>query len=78
MAWWFVMFSFYELHYLLAHQGGWDEILWVLAPIAVMVWLLGVAARRIRSDAGINAENEAATNSTALPSSEANDVGPEN
>jgi hypothetical protein len=31
----------------LAHQGGWDEILWVLVPIAVMVWLLSVATRRI-------------------------------
>jgi len=35
-------------HVILAHQGGWDEILWVLVPIAIMVWLLGVAQRRIR------------------------------
>ena len=35
---------------LLAHQGGWDEVLWVLAPIAVMVWLLSVATRRISRD----------------------------
>lgn len=34
----------------LAHQGGWDEILWVLVPIAVMVWLLSVATRRISRD----------------------------
>lgn len=33
----------------LAHQGGWDEILWVLVPILVMVGLLGVATRRVRS-----------------------------
>ncbi len=33
---------------LLAHQGGWDEILWVLVPIAIMVWLLRVASQRVR------------------------------
>jgi hypothetical protein len=32
----------------LAHQGGWDEILWVLVPIAIMVWLLRVASQRVR------------------------------
>ncbi|HEX9258894.1 MAG TPA: hypothetical protein VF855_05105 [Acidimicrobiales bacterium] len=30
----------------LAHQGGWDEILLVLIPIAVIVALLAVAKRR--------------------------------
>ena len=43
---------------LLAHQGGWDEILLVLAPIAVIVGLLRLAAKRAsrladeRDDAG--------------------------
>lgn len=71
------MFSFHALHYLLAHQGGWDEILWVLAPIAVMVWLLGVASRRIRTGNGVNAQNEATASSATDPSSESNDVSPE-
>jgi hypothetical protein len=31
----------------LAHQGGWDEILFVLGPILVVVGLLAVARRRI-------------------------------
>ena len=31
---------------LLAHQGGWDEILLVLAPIAVIVGLLRLATTR--------------------------------
>jgi hypothetical protein len=31
---------------MLAHQGGWDEILMVLVPIAVLVGLLAVARRR--------------------------------
>ncbi len=31
---------------LLAHQGGWDEVLLVLAPIALFAVLLAVANRR--------------------------------
>ncbi len=31
---------------LLAHQGGWDEILWVLVPIGLFAGLLGLANRR--------------------------------
>jgi hypothetical protein len=42
----------------LAHQGGWDEILLVLGPMAVIAWLLWLARRRVarqhtgRDDAG--------------------------
>ena len=32
---------------LIAHQGGWDEILLVAAPIAVVVGLLALARRRV-------------------------------
>lgn len=31
---------------LLAHQGGWDEMLFVLVPIALFAGLLAVANRR--------------------------------
>jgi hypothetical protein len=31
---------------LLAHQGGWDELLFVLVPIALFAGLLAVANRR--------------------------------
>ena len=31
---------------LLAHQGGWDEILFVAVPIAIFAGLLAVANRR--------------------------------
>jgi hypothetical protein len=31
---------------ILAHQGGWDEMLMVLGPILVMVGLLALAKRR--------------------------------
>jgi len=32
---------------LLAHQGGWDEMLLVAGPIAVVAGLLWVARRRV-------------------------------
>ena len=31
---------------LLAHQGGWDEILMVAGPVAVFAFLLSVARKR--------------------------------
>jgi hypothetical protein len=34
-----------------AHQGGWDEILYVLAPLAVFGLLLLVAKRRADREA---------------------------
>ncbi len=33
----------------LAHQGGWDELLVVLAPMLVLVGLLGLATRRVNA-----------------------------
>jgi hypothetical protein len=35
----------------LAHQGGWDEILLVLGPIAVVVGLLAVVRARLARSA---------------------------
>lgn len=37
---------------LLAHQGGWDEILLVLVPIALFALLLVVANRRANAIEG--------------------------
>jgi len=34
---------------MLAHQGGWDEILLVGVPIAVIIALLAVVKRRVDS-----------------------------
>ena len=31
----------------LAHQGGWDEMLMVLGPILAIVWLLRLARKRV-------------------------------
>jgi len=53
---------------LLAHQGGWDEILWVLVPITVMVGLLGVATRRVRKNP---------TSGTTADESDSRDIGAE-
>lgn len=33
-----------------AHQGGWDETIYILVPIAVVVLLLRVAKRRSGED----------------------------
>lgn len=34
---------------LVAHQGGWDEILLVAGPIAVVIGLLAVVRRRVNA-----------------------------
>lgn len=47
-----------------AHQGGWDEALMVLVPIALIVWVLKAAndrAKRQRAEADAMAAGEAAT-----------------
>jgi len=45
---------------LLAHQGGWDEMLMVLVPIALLVGLLRVAKRRAERAAAERAGEAAA------------------
>jgi hypothetical protein len=42
---------------LLAHQGGWDEILLVAAPMAFVGWLLWVAKKRMNRAAPPTAES---------------------
>jgi uncharacterized membrane protein len=37
---------------MLAHQGGWDEILLVLGPIAIIAGLLFLAKKRVKSNQG--------------------------
>lgn len=38
-----------EFFTVLAHQGGWDEILLVVGPIAVILGLLAIVKRRLDS-----------------------------
>jgi hypothetical protein len=45
---------------LLAHQGGWDEILLVVGPIAVVVGLLALARRRVTKAQATPASGDAA------------------
>jgi len=37
---------------LVAHQGGWDEVLLVAVPLGLMAWLLWLANRRAGSPDG--------------------------
>ncbi len=43
---------------LLAHQGGWDEILLVLGPILLIAGLLSLAKRRVERAAQQHAATE--------------------
>ena len=36
---------------ILAHQGGWDEALFVVVPLALFAWILSVAKRRAEREA---------------------------
>ena len=43
---------------LLAHQGGWDEILLVAGPIAVVVGLLAVVRHRVNARIDTRADDD--------------------
>jgi len=43
---------------LLAHQGGWDEMLFVLVPIALFATLLLIANRRASRNVGAGGHPE--------------------
>jgi UPF0716 family protein affecting phage T7 exclusion len=49
----------------LAHQGGWDEALMVLVPIAAFVGLLMLANKRAKA---IQAERQATRQGSTTPS----------
>lgn len=51
---------------LLAHQGGWDEILFVAVPCALFVWLLRLARKR---SLAARAADEAASAEETAPRS---------
>jgi hypothetical protein len=51
---------------MIAHQGGWDEILLVLGPIAVIVGLLMLARKRV----GAMEESKADAKAKAVSSDE--------
>ena len=49
---------------LLAHQGGWDEILFALSPLVVVAGLLRLANRRANA---AQAANRPGPNGTGVP-----------
>lgn len=52
---------------LVAHQGGWDEILLVAGPIVVIVVLLGIAKRRVeRGVTGLDTAHDTAADTGAV------------
>jgi hypothetical protein len=53
---------------ILAHQGGWDEILLVLGPIAVFAGLLWVASRRLNRRLEADAQPDRDTEAPSAPS----------
>lgn len=62
---------------LLAHQGGWDEALFVLAPLLLFAGLLIVARRRVdRMDAD-ESRSDRTTSSTMPTAAAATDTPPD-
>jgi hypothetical protein len=53
----------------LAHQGGWDELLFVLTPIALFAWLLHVANKRASRMADDDTNGDGGTDHPPPPSS---------
>ena len=43
----------------LGHQGGWDEILIIIGPLVLIVWVVGLVRYRMRSEAGADTETDA-------------------
>jgi hypothetical protein len=60
---------------ILAHQGGWDEMLLVAGPIAVIVWLLSLAQKRAeRNRAQFNASPDEDPGSEDLSTEDSHDA----
>ena len=53
--------------YVLAHQGGWDEILMVLAPIVVIAGLVKIVQRRAAEGAQSATRSIEAPNDDSFP-----------
>jgi hypothetical protein len=61
--------STFTLMSVLAHQGGWDELLFVAGPILLIVGLLAIANKRAKA---VQRDREAATASRATNSDAVN------
>ncbi len=58
---------------LIAHQGGWDEILFVVVPLVLFGGLLLLARRRVDQ---MDAIEEPADDEEAAPATESGDTEP--
>ena len=58
---------------LLAHQGGWDEILMVLAPVSLFAGLLYVANKRAK---GMSQDDDSGEPRTPRPAPRNHRAGP--
>ena len=56
---------------ILAHQGGWDEILIIIGPIAAIVGIVALVRRRLNREAQ---EAAAEQGETGLPSGTRGDI----
>ena len=62
---------------LLAHQGGWDEVLLILTPIAIFAALLGLANRRANTEVRARSDQAAAAPPRGAPDPSPGDPGEE-
>ncbi len=53
---------------ILAHQGGWDEILIIIGPLAAIVWVVALVRHRVRRETDAEAEAEAGSGADAAAS----------
>jgi hypothetical protein len=65
---------------ILAHQGGWDEMLMVAGPIAIFAYILHRANQRAEKAAAAAGDGDVAGNDGLLDRAallESDDIGPE-
>jgi hypothetical protein len=55
-----------EIFWVLAHQGGWDEALYVAVPALILLYALRRAEKRARANAEAREAEKAAAEETPL------------
>ncbi len=52
----------------LGHQGGWDEILIIIGPLILIVWVVGLVRYRMRREATPDADADTNTDTDTVAS----------
>ena len=60
------MFSLMSVAPVIAHQGGWDEVLLVGGPIVVIIVLLAIAKRRVDAQIGPGSRSDSRPDADTL------------